>query len=101
MSDWENHIDAILAHEQRQGRGGNIVKDDYSQLSPPESATWTGARYQLALYRSGRMEWIELREFRQTKLWGVPRTMRVIVLTENDPLNLQSRVATFASLDTN
>lgn len=98
MSDWENHIDAMLAHEQGEGRGGNIVKDDYSQVSPPESATWTGARYQLALYRSGRMEWIELREFRQVKPGGV---VRLIVLTEHDPLNLQSRVATFASLDTN
>ncbi|WVW77446.1 hypothetical protein Bhz59_00060 [Stenotrophomonas phage vB_SmaS_Bhz59] len=59
----EQIIDDCLANLAGNGHGGNVVKDQYGQLSPPEAATWTGKRFQLALLRSGREAWLEVREF--------------------------------------
>lgn len=59
----EQIVDDCLANLAGNGHGGNIVKDQYAQLSPPEAATWTGKRFQLALLRSGREAWLEVHEF--------------------------------------
>ena len=56
-------VDSLLADLRGKGLAGHVVKDDYRQLSPPEAATWTGKRFQLALLLSGREVWMEVREF--------------------------------------
>jgi hypothetical protein len=74
------HIDNILKLLAQHGQGGNIVRDLEDQLSPPEAATWTGARSQLALMLSGRDVWLELRAFHRGLANGrvvtVPQTIR-------------------------
>ena len=59
----EQHLHTCIKWFQLRGKGGNIVKDEYRQLSPPEYATWTGANFQLALCRNGRNVWLEVRQF--------------------------------------
>lgn len=63
MDTFEFLLDGLLLMVQQQGSGGNVVKDGYDQLSPPEVATWTGKWHQLALCRSGREVWLEPRQF--------------------------------------
>lgn len=73
-----DYIEGLLAELAGKGIGGNIVRDQNDQLSPPEAAVWTGKRYQLALCWSGLNVWLELRH-RLPQGWvcvGEPRHNR-------------------------
>lgn len=86
------HVDNLIAHLQGKGLGGNLVRDLPAQLSPPEAATWTGKRYQLAFCRSGLEVWLELRQFMPQGRIPVGQPIR-------DRGNFTSTVCRFASLD--
>lgn len=84
----EHVVDDCLANLAGKGHGGNVVKDLYAQLSPPEAATWTGKRFQLALLRSGREAWLEIREFTNVG--------RIAAQPVRDPAEFASTVISFA-----
>lgn len=69
-SEFPGRIDDDLAALAGKGFGGKIVRDQNDQLSPPELAAWTGAKFRLILCCSGRMVWMELQEF--TKMGRIP-----------------------------
>lgn len=71
----ESAIDSVLASLRGYGFAGNVVKDLYTQVTPPEVATWTGQQLQVALCRSGRETWLELRSFLPPALSGGSRAI--------------------------
>lgn len=93
----ERLLHNMVEHLQSKGLGGNIVKDDYQQLSPPEYATWTGATHQMALCRNGRNVWLEVREFRKNPAGGNPLIIPVRQVC--DRADFASTVGVFCSQD--
>lgn len=61
--DLPHHVDNLVAHLQGKGLGGNVTRDLPVQLSAPEAAAWTGAKYRLTFCRSGLEVWMELQQF--------------------------------------
>lgn len=96
--DLERLLQECIKQLQTAGLGGNIVKDDEQQLSPPEYATWTGGRLQLALCRNGRNVWLEVREFRKNPSGGNP--LRVAIRQVCDRGDFATTVGYFCTHDT-
>lgn len=93
----ESAIDSALADLRGKGFCSNVLKDDYRTVSPPEVATWTGKNRQLALARSGRNSWLEVRAFLPENLRG-PGSLpgRTALLRCTDRIDFAQTVMTFA-----
>lgn len=68
----EHQIGELLARYAGKGFAGHVVKERASKLRAPEAAVWTGNQTQLALLRSGRDFWLEVRNrlpHREPAVW--------------------------------